>query len=137
MSTIDTRRENLRSLIKQWGGPSALASKMGHVNPSFLVQMAGPNPTRNVSERTARAVETALDLGPGWLDQSHSATVPQQVDGASISGAIQRVQQAADETSVKLNTAKFGDVVAMVYETATNGHTIDDQLLRKIVCLAK
>lgn len=63
------RRENLRRLIEQWDGPSNLANKLGYTNASFLVQMAGPNPIRDVSERTARKIEGKLDLPRGYLDR--------------------------------------------------------------------
>ena len=131
------RRENMRKLIQHWGGPSVLAKKMGHVNASFLVQMAGPNPTRNVSERTARTVEQALGLEAGWVDRQHSApSSPLHIDAGSISGAIQRVQSFSEQSGVKLSTAKFGDVVAILYESATSSRNIDDDLLRKIISLA-
>ena len=53
-SGYDKRRENLRRLIGQWGGPTSLSKKLGHANGSFIAQIAGPNPRREISERTAR-----------------------------------------------------------------------------------
>lgn len=50
-SVYDTRRENLRKLIRQWGGPTSLAKKLGHANGSYIAQLAGPHPSREVSER--------------------------------------------------------------------------------------
>lgn len=47
-------RENLRALVEQWGGPLPIARKLGYSNASFVVQMCGPNPTREVTEKTAR-----------------------------------------------------------------------------------
>lgn len=61
-TTLDYRRENLRKLIEQWGGPLPLSKKLGYANASFLVQMAGPHPTREVSEKTARTIEMKLEL---------------------------------------------------------------------------
>lgn len=69
MPTIhDFRRENLRKLADTMGGPSALAKKLGYANSSFIVQMVGPHPIRQVSEFTARKFEQALDLVPNALD---------------------------------------------------------------------
>ena len=69
MPTVyEYRRENLRRLIEQWHGPGALGAKLGYSNASFLVQMCGPNPTREISERTARKGERTLDLPVWWLD---------------------------------------------------------------------
>jgi hypothetical protein len=63
------RRENLRTLIREDGGPGSLATKLGHTNPSFLSQLAGPTPTRNVSEKVARDIEQQLGLLYKWLDE--------------------------------------------------------------------
>jgi len=63
----ETRRENLRKLFDKHGGPKALSARLNYRVPTFMSQMAGPNPTRNVSERTARSIERALALTPGWL----------------------------------------------------------------------
>lgn len=48
--------------MQQWGGPTALAAHLGHSNGSYLAQLAGPNPKREVGERTARQVEERLGL---------------------------------------------------------------------------
>jgi hypothetical protein len=43
MQTIyDIRRDNLRRLIGQWGGPTSLSKKLGHSNGSYIAQLAGP-----------------------------------------------------------------------------------------------
>ena len=69
MHTVhDYRRANLRKLANSVGGPGVLSKKLGYTNSSFLVQMAGPNPIRQVSEETARRFESTLDLVPGSLD---------------------------------------------------------------------
>lgn len=69
MPTVhDYRRANLRKLANSVGGPGVLSKKLGYTNSSFLVQMAGPNPIRQVSEETARRFESTLDLLPGSLD---------------------------------------------------------------------
>ena len=65
-----TRRENLRSLAGIAGSWSELARQCAQ-SPSFLIQLAGPNPRRDVGEVLARGLEEALHLPPGWLDQVH------------------------------------------------------------------
>lgn len=72
MRTIyDTRRDNLRALIGQWGGPTSLAKKLGHSNGSYIAQLAGPRPSREVSEKVAREIEKVLGLPVAWMDQDH------------------------------------------------------------------
>lgn len=67
-AVFDTRRANLRLLAERYDGPSQLAAKLDLRHPSYLSQLIGPNPKRNVSERTARAYEEKLGLSAGWLD---------------------------------------------------------------------
>ncbi len=67
-AVFDTRRTNLRLLADTYGGPSLLAAKLQLAHPSYLSQLIGPNPQRNVSERTARTYEERLGLPAGWLD---------------------------------------------------------------------
>ena len=73
---IDLRRDNLRRLIQQHDGPAALARRLGYKNAAFLVQMAGPHPSRPVTERTARGFEEKLKLPSGWLDAAPDAATP-------------------------------------------------------------
>lgn len=64
-----TRVENLRRLVDMTeGGAVAVAEAMGYRHRSFISQMAGVNPTRRITEKTARAIEDALGLQAGWMD---------------------------------------------------------------------
>jgi hypothetical protein len=56
-----TRRENLRDLSRSWGGPTSLAKKLGHSNGSYLAQLIGPHPSRDVSEKVARIILSYTD----------------------------------------------------------------------------
>ena len=67
MTTLINRRTNLRRLANTYGW-TELAKRLGYRQPSFLVQMAGPNPTRKVSEGSARDFERVLGLPEGSLD---------------------------------------------------------------------
>jgi len=64
------RRANLRFLASRRGA-AEINRLLGYRAQSFLSQMIGPTPRRNISERTARRVETVLDLATGWLDRPH------------------------------------------------------------------
>ena len=67
MTTLINRRSNLRRLAATYGW-TELAKRLGYRQPSFLVQMAGPNPTREVTEKSARRFEKELELPEGSLD---------------------------------------------------------------------
>ena len=64
----EIRLENGRKHIELFGGVGKVASAMGYENPSFLVQVFGPNPTRNVTEKMVRRLEAATGLLDGALD---------------------------------------------------------------------
>ena len=131
------RRENLRKLIDQWHGPGALGAKLGYSNASFLVQMAGPNPTREVSERTARKVERALDLPVGWLDSEPEKEKAPVVDTVKVSEVIRLVGQAVEEANVKLSASKFADVVSLAYADAQSAGGVRPDFIRQLIALTK
>jgi hypothetical protein len=134
----DTRRNNLRSLIEQWNGPKALGLKLGYKNASFLVQMAGPNPTREITEATARKIESILDLPAGWMDQQHESLGPVPVDHTLISRVIKAVVQTAEDMAAVMKPTQLGDVVSLVYDDADeHGGHIRDEFVRRIVQLLK
>jgi len=129
------RRLNLRQLIADHGGPTNLALKLGHSNGSFLSQLAGPNPTRPVSERVARHIEQALDLPLGWLDgMDHSAPV----DDTLLVKSIESVVMCALDAGRKLNPAAQAQVVALVYEHAQqHGGVCEEPFVQRLLRLVR
>jgi hypothetical protein len=121
----DVRRDNLRILIQQHDGPAAMARRLGYRNAAFLVQMAGPNPTRPVSERTARGFEEKLGLPPGWLDRAAppsaplpAPAAPPPIDSALVTQVLRLVAESCEAMGVTLAHARFADVVALLYTEA-------------------
>jgi hypothetical protein len=83
MPTIhEYRREHLRRLIGENGGPTILGKRLGYANGTFLVQMAGPAPMTEVSENTARSFEKKLNLPDRYFDQP----VEPRVSGEVVTG---------------------------------------------------
>lgn len=74
MHTNEIRRKQLQKLIAQQGSSRKLSQLLGYSNASFLTQMAGPSPTRDVTEKTARKIEQTLGLPEKWLDSSEDAS---------------------------------------------------------------
>lgn len=107
MKLSEVRRENLRKLISRSGGPAALSAKLGYASPSFLAQLAGPNPTREVTERTARTFEQKLGLPEYALDQP-GADAPRPPAAASATAAV--------------NTAVIADVIRLVGTIMNSEH---------------
>lgn len=133
------RRENLRKYVAGNGGPGAVAQRLGYANGSFLVQMIGPNPTRNVSERTARDFEEKLGLAEGCLDEpvyvpAFAAKAPRR--GASMSpesviDLIHQIGRELEEGHIEIPIPKFADLVALALENPSPEH------IRLLVRLAK
>jgi hypothetical protein len=136
---LANRRSNLRNLIEQWYGPLALAKKLGYTNASFLVQMCGPNPTREVTEKTARKTEQALGLPAGWMDDApgHNEKAS-RIDMGLVSLVIRTVMQAAEENGLKLLPDKLGDIVSLVYaDAASNNSIVRPDYVQSIIKLTK
>lgn len=163
-SITDLRRDNLRSLIREryHNSPSALATDCGYTNGSFIVQMAGPSPTRVVTEKTARKIEQSLKLPEGWLDQDHSreaaravheAPAPYVVHAAAsrsapmpsagadsplVADVVRLVGEIAQAENVSLPPAKLADVVALAWtDTLEHNGQPREQHIRGLVKLLK
>lgn len=79
----ETRIANLRALRDRFGSWAALARRLG-VTDVKLNQIAGPNPVREIGEKTVRGFEVTLALPNGWFDTGHPA--PQA--NVDVAGAI-------------------------------------------------
>lgn len=134
-SVYDQRRNNLRTLIHQWGGPTSLAKKLGHSNGSYVAQLAGPNPSRELSERTAREMETKLGLPLGWLDGEHAQ--PKPVDDEALSACVRAVSSALRDAGRRPSPDQMADLVALAYEHAKLTGRIDEPFILKITGLIR
>lgn len=90
MKTIDQiREENLRWMLDRFvaeGHSQAEFADMIGISASYLSQLVTPGraKVRPIGNRTARKIESALDLDEGWLDQAR-ATLPE--DQAAVGRA--------------------------------------------------
>lgn len=91
-NVFDTRRDNLRRLVGQWGGPTSLSRKLGHSNGSYMAQLVGPHPSREISEKVAREIEAKLGLPIGWMDQEQGQTKP--VDEETLNACVRALALA-------------------------------------------
>lgn len=135
-SVFEIRRDNLRRLMAQWGGPTSLAKKLGHSNGSYMAQLAGPHPTRDVSEKVAREIELKLGLPDGWMDHRHKV-LPGQPDTGLLIDAVAVVRDQLDSAGVKAQRAQIEELVNLVYERASEGGGVDTEYLRRLIKLMK
>jgi hypothetical protein len=137
----DIRRENLRSL-KAKEGAQSLAKRLSRPS-SFISQLAGPNPSRVISESNAREFEELLGLEPGSLDRDPAAGQPKPaavpIASAQLVAEVMRaVGAACDEEQVKPPMAKLTEVMAMVFTDAVeHGGQAREEYIRPLVRLLK
>lgn len=136
----NTRRENLRRLIAERGGANAVAKALGYTNASFLSQMAGPSPMREVSEKTCRTFEKRLGLPSGYLDRSEGSSAPPVAPGEvpMTVDVIRLVGKVLDEEGLSLPPMRFADVVALALtDTVEHGGKPRPEMIRSVVKLLK
>lgn len=78
--TNDNRRANVRRIARATS-PLEMSIKLGYTSSSYLVQMIGPAPRRDVSEKTARRIETLYGLPKLTID-APPASVAAEIDAA-------------------------------------------------------
>ena len=135
-SVYDQRRENLRKLITEWGGPTSMAKKLGHSNGSYVAQLGGPNPSREISEKVARDVEAKLGLPIGWLDQEHASN-GRQLDQETLSACVRAVAAAIRDANLKPDPDAYANLVGLVYEHAKLTGRVDEPFIHKLLGLIR
>lgn len=135
LSVYETRRENLRILTREWGGPTSLAKKLGHTNGSYLAQLIGPHPSREVSEKVAREIEGKLGLPLGWLDASHDRRTP--VDDTALAECVRATTTAVREAKLHPSAETFGTLVGLVYDHYRLLGRVEESYILKLLKLMK
>jgi hypothetical protein len=137
MRTIyDIRRENLRVLMTQWGGPTSLAKKLGHANGSYLAQLAGPNPSRDISERVARDVESKLGLPPMWFDQPQADSAKKLNDEA-LATCVRAVATVLRDKGLRPDPETYATLVQLAYDHQKLVGGIDEGFITKLTGLIR
>ena len=134
MDVFKTRLANLRQLVKEWSGPANLAAKLGYANASYVVQMAGPHPIREISEKTARKIEGKLGLEAGYLDRQHTEK-SKSVNESKVVYIVRAVGAVLQDSKIILPPETFADVVSLVYDHEQLTGAVDEAYIRKIVAL--
>ena len=130
------RRENLRTLLREEGGPTALAKKLGHANGSYVAQLIGPRPSREISEKVAREVELKFKLPTGWLDQDHTGKAKPDED-ANISECVHAVATAIHKAGLSPKPEVYANLITLVYEYAKLTSQVDASYIQKLIALTR
>ena len=136
MSVYETRRQNMRALIGQWGGPTSLSKKLGHSNGSYIAQLAGPRPSREVSEKVAREIEAKLGLPAAWLDRDHPAG-GQQLNDETLAECVQAVATCLRDAGLRPDPEMYGTLVQLVYDRAKLTGSLDEPYIYKLIKLLR
>lgn len=135
LSVYEIRRLNLRRLMSEWGGPASLARKLGHANGSYLAQLAGPNPSRDLSERTAREIESKLGLPSNWLDSEHQGQV--RVDDEALASCVKAVAAALRDAGLRPDPDKYSILVGLVYDRWRTIGRLEEPYVNKLIDLMR
>lgn len=134
MQTVyEIRRQNLRALARQWGGPTSLARKLRHANGSYLAQLIGPHPSREVSEKTARDVEVKLGLPVAWMDQEHDRDKP--IDDQALADCVRAAAAVLCDAKQRPSPDKYGTLVQLIYDYLRLTGRIEESHIKKLVSL--
>lgn len=142
MNIAEVRRNNLRYLMEQHSA-TKLATMLGYRQSSFLSQMAGPNPTREVTEKTARAFEKQLELPPGAFDTPMGEPAkPEQQSAqemvAMVLEATRTLGRVCETEAVNLPSSKFADLLVLILQdTMEKGGAVREDRTRQLVSLLK
>ena len=134
-SNYQTRRHNLRNLIAEWGGPTSLAAKLGYSNGSYVAQLAGPHPSREISEKVARTIEQRLALPANWLDQEHDIDKKNQLDQDVLGTCVRAVAAAIRDAGHTPSPDDYATLVSLAYEQCTLRGRVDEPFIQKLVRL--
>jgi hypothetical protein len=114
----EIRLENARKHIELFGGVGKVASAMGYENPSFLVQVFGPNPTRNVTEKMIHKLEAATGLLNGTLDNEGIEGSTLAFDMKLVYTVIRFVGTVAESEGVQVGPDRFASLVQLALSDA-------------------
>lgn len=115
MDTQAIRRTNLRKMMDREGAIT-LSKRLGYRAPTFLSQMCGPNPTRKITEKTARRFERDLNLPEGALDKDPNApNGPSSIDVDLVVSVIRMVGNVCAAEAIELPPNRFADLVVLAF----------------------
>lgn len=145
MDLKQTRLMNARLAFEREGGVGSVAKRMGYSNSSFLVQIFGPNPNREPTEKTMRKIEKALGLPTGALDKPVFGPLaaepppkgtPAVLNREVLTQVIELVNKLVNEERVNMNAERFSSLIVMAYEDAADhGGAVRESKMRQVVQL--
>ncbi|MQR02348.1 hypothetical protein [Glaciimonas soli] len=136
---VEIRRYHLRHLInRRYKGIVDASKALGYPTASFLVQMLGPHPSKNITSKTARLFEEKLGLDVGTLDEPISGHTAPPVDIAQTLELIRLVGRVCEGEAITLAPMKLTDVIALALaDTMEHGGVPREDYIKTLLRLAK
>lgn len=134
MKVFEIRKVNLQALAEIHGAAN-LSAKLGYRQPSFLSQMIGPNPTRQLSEKNARQYEEVMGLPAGYLDRPLFPHTETQAAAEVDQGVVVTVEAMPDLVPEAASIALLKDTIQTVARLikAENVEITVDQFAKLLV----
>lgn len=136
----EIRRRRLRAYCKKTSA-TEVSKRLGYAQGSFISQIAGPKPTRDFTEKSARSFEKDLGLEEGYFDIDEvegvsSLQAPEVV--ALFKEVILLVGHICASENISLHPSKFAEVIILAYEdTLEHGNRPRPHYISQIVTLLK
>lgn len=124
----EIRRENLRSLATELGGPTELANK-ANKSEGQISHLIGKNAFKPVGEKLAREFESLCGKPLGWMDKVHG------VNEKLLKEVMKQVDTILKEKKKKLDDDKRGELVSLCY-TLVAQHSADKGIVRKLILMS-
>lgn len=111
---------------------------------SYLTQLAGPNPSRGITERTARRIENILDLPAYYMDQKCDTSPQAHLPGPCSSSTartllkevLKEVASQLEGAETKVSYSKFAQIVALTFEDAEERGGLRREFLENLIQLS-
>ena len=141
----EIRRENMRDVVDKHpdGGTTAVAKRLGYRNASFLSQQIGPNPTREITEKSARRYEEELGLPKGFLDVDRNTpavdTTPVLgITADLVADVVRLVGSVLQAEALVVQPKQFGDITALALTDAVeHGNKPRESYVKQVAQLLK
>ena len=135
MKIAEIRRANLKRLVDQYGA-TEIAKRCGHGSVSFISQMLAGG--KAVGEKAARKIEQGMGLPPLALDAEPGKSIPfAGTDKGLIAESIRALGEELEAHKINVSSAKFAELVALVYEQAAHAGSVDREHIRRLLKLLK
>ena len=107
MDNKERRRQNLIKLSNDYDTQTEFATVLG-ISRSFLSQIMSPTDPRNIGDRLARKLETALGLNRFWLDETHEepSAMPTNISIAKIREISESVDSTLESLGIELSESE-------------------------------